>query len=209
MFLAAGCSPRAPHVGVVGLDVVHGAERPPFVNHVQQWGWTLREEDLSQRPEKVYDAACWIVPCDSARHGDERSVDIFVRYVRDGGLLLCVVRSDLTAETERTDPEAWWINRLGARLGFKVLATTTRKPRNVAPQILGDWSEIHRTSWAANEVRLTEPGEVLVTDEDLRPMAVMRVVGRGRVAVIGHPALLNENPDLTRNLILYLAGSND
>ncbi len=178
-----------------------GEARAAWAARFGEWGWPF----VLRHPRSVREAALWVMACPGGVAAEDRAVEALARHVRNGGRLLCVVRPG-----DREDPDADWINRLGDRLGFQVLTGTTRKPRNVAPELLGDIGEIRReTSWAAREIRLTQPGLTLISDEDQRAMAVLREVGAGRVVVVGHPALLEENADLTRNIILLLAGADD
>lgn len=205
VFLVA-CSGRAPNKTCVGLDAGLGEKQASWSARIHDWGLVARDGAVLRDPSLLYQVVLWVLACRADAQVAEQTVAKLVQYVRDGGRLLCVIELD---PSSGDDIEKLWINRLGTNLGFKVLGSTTRKPRNMAPALLGDIGEIRRTFWAAHELRLTEPGLTLVTDEDGRAMVVQRDVGRGRVIVVGHPALLDENPDLMRNLLFHLAGAND
>lgn len=204
-FLAA-CSGRVPNKASVGLDADLGKVQDSWRARIRDWGLVTCDGAVLRDTSPLYQAALWVLACRADAHVSEQTISKLAQYVRDGGRLLCVIETGLASGE---DVEKSWINELGTNLGFKVLGSTTRKPRNMAPDLLGNIGEIRRTSWAASELRLSEAGLTLITDEDGRAMAVQRDVGRGRVIVVGHPALLDENPDLMRNILFHLAGAND
>ncbi len=211
LVLAAGCG-KLGNPNVVGLDLLHGVAWPSAKAELEQLGFrvVLLQTNADFRDHQRLGVLIILTdePGATKPLGEKRATAI-ADFVRTGGGLLCAGEawSWITEKGASRSLEDFSLNVLGRHLGFTVLDRTTRDPRNISPSLLGGLDGVNRTDWWASEIRATAEGaEPLITDEELRPMAVRFPYGRGRVVVVGHRELLRENPDVLRNILLYLSG---
>ena len=207
MLLAAGCGGGLNH-NVVAVDLLHGQPWPTLERELGQLGLQvlpLRNETDFRRLARAGTLLILASDSGTAPVISEDSTKKIERFVRAGGGLLCAAESwSWVAGGERV-VDHFPLNTLGRRLGFRILDRAAGAPRNISPSLLGGLDGIRRSDWWASEVRVDDgDSEPLITDEDLRPMAVRMPYGRGRVVVVGHCELLRENPEVLRNVLLYL-----
>lgn len=203
--LCSGCYRQEPRQVFAAFDAGLNTNRPVFLSHIEKLGFPVRDVVLRENRRQLYDAALWILavpsqPEQSVSLDDSTAVDL-ARYVRSGGKLLCAGNAQGWGDV--TFP----LNVLGEKIGFHVLPHGTRRPRNLAPELIGEINAVNRSFWSASEIQWSGDGKVLLADEDLRAMVVSLNVGKGRVVVVGHVALLDENPQLTQRLFLWMTGA--
>jgi hypothetical protein len=124
-------------------------------------------------------------------------------FVADGGALLCVGQSWSFAQQQGQDPDAAFypLNTIGRVFGFAVLPAYAEPPYSGAVVVARDGG------WVPSVLRLPASGDpvVWVRDAQGRPVAAGFDHGRGRVVVIAHEGLLEDNPGLTALVFAYLA----
>ena len=205
--LAAGCG-GGFRPNVVAVDLLHGRPWPALEQELGQLGLQvlpLRNETDFRRLARAGTLLILASDSGTAPVISEDSTKKIERFVRAGGGLLCAAESwSWVAGGERV-VDHFPLNTLGRRLGFRILDRAAGAPRNISPSLLGGLDGIRRSDWWASEVRVTAEGaESLITDGELRPMAARFPCGQGRIVVVGHCELLRENPEVLRNVLLYL-----
>lgn len=124
---------------------------------------------------------------------DEVEVGAIERFVRRGGGLVIADLGWSWVSSAKKPLEALPANVLGARLDFGFEPTVTRGLGRV--EIEGAPPIARTTGWVAGALRLRGPEpRVLVRDLDGAPVVGVVRSGLGRVVVLGHHGLVDDNP---------------
>jgi len=212
--LISGCGP-SQNPFVVGIDLYHGQTWPGLPGELESMGFKHVVFDQPPDFDNLQNLGVLIIctkGAETTRGFTEEELDSIVRFVKRGGGLLCADQAwSWVIEAYGNKPlEDFPLNVLGQRLGFRILGTSVGAPRNLSSDMLGGISAVRRSDWWPSEIEFPGgEGRILISDENGRPMAGTVDFGRGRVAVMGNMQILAENPDIVRNLLIYLSGVED
>jgi hypothetical protein len=123
-------------------------------------------------------------------------------FVTAGGTVICSGQAWSWAN-DKKDVAAYPLNEVGKALGFTITGQNIGTPtgREASPYLIGI-ETITRSSWWPSLVESDAPGsQVLIRDQNLKAMALTFPLGKGRVFVFGHEALLADNPMLVTNVL--------
>jgi hypothetical protein len=131
------------------------------------------------------------------------------RYVTNGGAILCAgLAWPWVYEAYGRKPVAAFpLNKIGAELGFEVTGENIGNP---VPESAGLFRGVTATQlktggWAPSKIVPKAANcEVVTKDPEGRPIVIAYQLGRGRVMVFGHPAMLDEDEEILQRSLRYL-----
>lgn len=137
-------------------------------------------------------------------------VHAITEFVRNGGRLLCVGQawSWVYKEYDNKPIETYPLNQLGKALNFWITGENIGAPKYLFSPIMADVKELKRIGWWPSRIELNDRNSIpIVRDENMRIMAGAVPFGKGMVVIYGHSGLLEENPNVLHNTLIYLSNS--
>jgi hypothetical protein len=203
--MLAGCGASTTEMNThnVLLDLHHGDMKPAVRAVVEGGGYTLVKNDNAITAEALKTAgALWLT---DSSHVDftPAEIDAVKAFVMAGGTLICSGQAWSWVSYQKKDASTYALNQIGKALGFNIAGVNIGAPTGREPsRYLTGIATLTRNGWWPSLVESDAPGaEVLIRDQNLKAMALTYPLGKGRVFVFGHEAMLADNPMLVMNAL--------
>ena len=197
---------------VVAYDAYRGSIWSHAADRLEEFGMTLRNMEGAIDDHRLRDVDILIlsgITHTSTTTGlSAAEVDAIERFVGEGGSLLCSgqVWSWTYSSYGNHPADTHPYNQIGKRLGFEITGMNVGAPTYFSTAMMSGVTNIVRTHWWPSKIQFASPvAHPIIRDERLYPIAGDLTYGRGRVVVVGHDGMLEENPDLARRVLSYLA----
>lgn len=97
------------------------------------------------------------------------------------------------------------MNVLGKSLGFCITGQNIGAPRFYETEIMNGIKKVRRKTWWPSQIEFQSgTGHAIIRDENYRIMAGYLSLGKGHIIIVGHGAMLEENPPLINNILAFI-----
>lgn len=188
-------APRRPLDGRrVAFDLRHGLGSAPGGAALTTKGAVVSTLEAAFGSAELAPLAALIV-LEARRSWTDPEIEAIVGFVRGGGgLVLADVAWSWTHYDKRPLVELA-ANRLLHPFGAGLTDAVLGPPTAPDPARLGGIGHVARpTPWVPGGLTMPVGAQVLLTDDQLRPMGATMAAGAGRIALFGHAGILLDNP---------------
>ena len=195
----------------IGIDLYHGKAILHFDKAVKELGFTHTILDHSPDQNKLNEIDVLLIATsgmNSDKSFSPSEIMTIKNFVINGGSLICADQAwSWVYRSYGNKPiDAFPLNVLGKNLGFQITGKNVGAPCFYETEIMYGINKVTRKNWWPSQIDfLLGSGQAIIRDENYRIIAGHISLGKGYIIIIGHGAMLAENPRLTKNVLKFLS----
>ena len=184
------------------FDLYRGSINQGIKPTLEHAGFLIKKSDVSITEQSLQAVEVLWIATDSGREYQTDEIKAIKSFVKNGGTLICSGQAWAWGG-DKKDINAFPLNQLGKELGFTITGLNIGEPSIIESSLYMNGIEsLTRTDWWPSKVEpLVRNYQVLVRDQDDKPMALFIPMGKGRIFVFGNSGLLWDNPKLVLNIL--------
>lgn len=190
----------------IGVDLKHGAIYSGLKELLDEKGYNVVFIDSEINDDVLSEVEALLLISPTKLFSDEE-VQAVEDFVSKGGGLLCAGQAWSWTYKEYGDSpiESYPLNNVGKAMDFWVTGLNIGAPTHVESDLLSGQQDVVRNGWWPSKIEVNgKDSQVLIRDNDFRPIAGCQPYGKGRIIIYGHGGLLKDNPDILSRSLEYI-----